>query len=619
MREKVVPRTQPGRAQRRCPTRRLARLCGTAGLLLIALPAAAIWAQSIEPDSGSGSAPLAPLVTVHGLVKDAVSGQPLARVLVTVDSRFGAGALTDGDGRFEISGVPAGSTAIQLEKPGFEDASDPQRSMMLTSSRGAPHSITAAADMPDLEFAMRPLNAIRGQIQLSTGDPAEKFRLELLAESIVDGREVWRTIAVALSNADGAYRFGGLSDGLYAVETQPSLDGEVDGIPSALNRTTPMVRNGYARTFYPDAREFSGSARIRLSGGQTIQANLSVKQEPFHLIRATVSGPGLDSVGHDTVLSVNGTSMTVARSGFDSQVLDTRGHALPYRAEFDSKSHMVQALLPDGDYILRVSAFGPSKPFVNSSGGIVSHVGNLMSGQTDVSVDGHAVTNLRIALGPENSSSLEVIVNHTNTQAPQPSDSGNGGGGIFISASQAVESGSEMNSMFAQGAVPGSLDTQPLAPGSYWLHTTVAQPGLCEASFTAGGANLGHEPLVVGLNGSSAPLTLTLRDDCASLKLSVPPAMTASAAGEGGERYVCVVPDFDSTTETRPVRLSASALNSYTLDGLTPGAYHVYVFSKTTDLPYRDPQAMAALNLQGQAVTLSPGATSSLVLEAPAQ
>lgn len=582
-----------------------------------------MWAQSPQPGSSDGSAPATPLVTVHGAVKNAANGEPLARVLVTVESRSGAGALTDGDGRFEISGVPAGGTAIELAKPGFQDASDPERSMVLVNSRGAPHTITAAADMPDLQFAMRPLNAIHGQIQLSTGDPAEKFRLELLAQSIADGRLVWHTIAVTESNADGAYRFGGISDGMYAVVTQPSMDGEDAGDLFASGSKTLLVRDGYARTYYPDAREFSGAAHIRLGGGQTAQANLSLKQEPFHLVRATVSGTGVDSITGPTRIAVQG-GVSFALSGMHADVLDRQGHEMPYHAQYDASSHTLQALLPDGDYTLRVTGLSPLHLSTSPSQGNLDALApirpdNNLAGQADVSVNGHAVGNLRIALGPESSAAIEAIVDRTNTQAPQPpagNGNGNGGEGILISASQAGDSTDMMNAQFAQGNSPGTLETMPLAPGSYWLHATVTQAGLCEASFTAGGANLAHEPLVVGQNGSTAPLTLTLRDDCASLKLAVPAAV--NQLGESRIYYIYVVPDFESTTDLRPTAMAASSFSSYTFDNLTPGPYHVYAFTRPTELPYRDAEAMAALNLQGQAITLSPGATSSLALEVPA-
>jgi hypothetical protein len=56
-----------------------------------------------------------------------------------------------------------------------------------------------------------------------------------------------------------------------------------------------------------------------------------------------------------------------------------------------------------------------------------------------------------------------------------------------------------------------------------------------------------------------------------------------------------------------------------TVDGLTPGNYHVYAFNHPVRLEYRNPAVLAALPTPGQAVTLSAGATSSLVLEVPGQ
>jgi hypothetical protein len=45
----------------------------------------------------------------------------------------------------------------------------------------------------------------------------------------------------------------------------------------------------------------------------------------------------------------------------------------------------------------------------------------------------------------------------------------------------------------------------------------------------------------------------------------------------------------------------------------------VYVFDVPMRLEYRNSSALASLPTQGQSVTLSPGATSNLILEAPGQ
>jgi hypothetical protein len=66
-----------------------------------------------------------------------------------------------------------------------------------------------------------------------------------------------------------------------------------------------------------------------------------------------------------------------------------------------------------------------------------------------------------------------------------------------------------------------------------------------------------------------------------------------------------------------PVTLRPSTGGTATLEDLTPGNYHVYAFNATARLEYRDRAVLAALPNQGQAVTLSAGTTSKLVLEAP--
>ena len=58
---------------------------------------------------------------VQGVVKNAATGEPLPRALVRIEGDATGGALTDGDGRFEISGVPIGPQAFQVIKPGFVD------------------------------------------------------------------------------------------------------------------------------------------------------------------------------------------------------------------------------------------------------------------------------------------------------------------------------------------------------------------------------------------------------------------------------------------------------------------------------------------------------------------
>jgi hypothetical protein len=113
------------------------------------------------------------------------------------------------------------------------------------------------------------------------------------------------------------------------------------------------------------------------------------------------------------------------------------------------------------------------------------------------------------------------------------------------------------------------------------------------------------------------PVEAVLRTDCASLALQLPSTAETNAAGEEPTYYVYAVPEFDSVAAVQPATLRPSAGGSATLTNLTPGSYLVLVFDAAHQLEYRNPSALATYGGRSQQVTLSPNATSSLLLELP--
>jgi len=166
---------------------------------------------------------------------------------------------------------------------------------------------------------------------------------------------------------------------------------------------------------------------------------------------------------------------------------------------------------------------------------------------------------------------------------------------------------------------PDQLEMYSAEPGPHWISTEVNDRSLCVDSFSAGGVNLAREPLNVALGASPPPMELTLRDDCAKLALTLPPALADFLPGEEPFYTVYVVPDFDTTADIPPMTVHPSSGATLTVDGLTPGSYHVYVFNEPVRLEYRNPAVLAALPTPGQQVSLSPGTTGNLMLEVPAR
>ena len=144
-------------------------------------------------------------------------------------------------------------------------------------------------------------------------------------------------------------------------------------------------------------------------------------------------------------------------------------------------------------------------------------------GRVEFSVAGRAITHLQIPLTTQRSNPIQVSVIRSGV-AQQTASNGGQQPPIVVMLSQASGSISDgMVTSYGEGYATGPIETSPdIGPGSYWVHTNIPQKTLCEASFTAGAASLAREPLVIALSGATAPLTLTLREDCASLKISLP-------------------------------------------------------------------------------------------------
>lgn len=568
----------------------------TLALLMLALLATASFAQG-PPAAKTG------LVTVHGVVRNTASGEPLARALVRIEGDASTGALTDSEGRFEISNVPAGQQAFTVTKPGFRDRPYAGGGMLLNDAIGPPHNILVADPMPDVEFSLAPTCSIHGQIELSTGDPAQGIVVELLRRMVQNGRATWMIASEMKANSEGAYRFAGLADGVYAIHSEPAMDTESPADFSARIDSASGPRSGYAGTFYPGTRDLAGAAKISLSNGDQAQANFTLTLEPFHRISGRVVFP-------------RGASGADAAPGFGIgvSVVDTAGRPLNYPSRYDPSTATFQLLAPDGAYTLsvrvqlRVPAGGSSR---------WDAMKEALTGAVDLSVSGQSISNVQIPLGALAGNQIQLTVRRSAT----PSPSVNRGGQIQIAAHQtggaiadAMTEG--MTTMFAQDLHPGTNPAAGLPAGSYWIQSYLSN-GLCEQSFTAGGANLAREPLLIGLSGAAPPMELTLRDDCAKLQLLPPQSVASTLAVEEPMYTVYVVPDFDTSVDLPLVTLRPSLGAGFTLDGLTPGSYHVYTFSAPVLLEYRNPAVLANLHTPGQAVTLSPGSTSQLVVEAP--
>jgi len=565
------------------------------------------------PQSTPPVAAPAVLTAVHGVVRNGATGAPLPRVLVRIEGGEIA-QLTDGEGRFELAGVAVGPQIIRLRKPGFLDRPYATEDLGYQGD-GPAHSVLVAVGMQGLNFTLTPTSAIHGRIELSTGDPAEGIQITLLKQMIRNGRAVWAQNGSTKTNGSGAYRFAGLPSGVYALFTRPTMESE----PAAtVAPRAKIAQNGYPSVFYPEAREFSGAARIRLKAGEQAEANLRLTLEPFYLVKVAAILPnGKPYGGHRS-------------EGFFSQgsagpvtVLDTTGRRLAYTGQFDSATNTFQVELPDGTYTLMVNVLSAeANSAIQVSTTIRSGRESFpFSGFAEFSVEGHPAADLHIPLSSMPSWPIHLSAIGSITQPAKTSSKTEKGlqAMVAVTAMEANEVSTDgaIGDASGEDAGPDLLELMGVSSGHYWISTQVNDRSLCVDSFSAGGVNLAREPLSVALGASPPPMELTLRDDCAKLALTLPPALADFLPGEEPFYTVYVVPDFDTTADIPPMTVHPSSGATLTVDGLTPGSYHVYAFNEPVRLEYRNPAVLAALPTPGQQVSLSPGMTGNLMLEVP--
>jgi hypothetical protein len=553
------------------------------------------------------------LSTVHGVVRNAASGEPLPRALVSIEGDASTGTLTDGEGRFELPSVPVGPQIFEVRKPGFYD---PAATGVRIGGRleSVTHNVLVAAETPDLVFTLVPAGSIHGQLELSTGDPGGAFSVLLMRQVVQHGRAEWARIREVYPDDAGFYRFFGLPEGLYIVCTESELESRSAATNIETGKGESVSLNGYPPTCYPNMREISSAGRIRLSAGEQTVANIQLTLEPYYTVTVAILDP-------------NGRPMAEQSGAPPGQkapspvpmFLDSENHILFYIPRFDAVTHSVQAALPDGSYTLAVTFAGDAPAAARDSEPTPGNKhAEYLAGFKGVTIAGHSVTDLRVPLSSQYGYPLHLRTQTNGARQSGAFPTGTLSSSLRVSLSYAgefsLEPGYEINP-FIDG--PEDFDMMVLPRFAYWVHTRVYRGDLCAGILSANGVNLVREPLVRVSSGSPAPLELTLRNDCATLNLSLPSAAAANLPGIEPVYTVYVVPDFDSTEDVEPLTLRPSSGGRVTVPSLTPGNYHVYTFTTPIELEYRNSAAMAQLPVTGQAVTLAPGDAGSLVLEVP--
>jgi Carboxypeptidase regulatory-like domain len=292
---------------------------------------------------------------IRGRVIAAAGDRPVAKAEVRARAaalRVDKPALTDANGRYEITELPAGRYTVSVTKPNYVRASYGQQRPL---GAGTPIDVAAGQVVAQINFSLQRTAAIAGRIVDELGDAATGVQVSALRQMFVNGERRLQNAGPSIMTNDlGEYRLFGLMPGQYFVSAT---------LRSNMYGADGNEQTAYAPTFYPGTGNPAEAQRVAVAAGQTISGiNLAL----LPVAPSRISGIVLDSRGQPmggayvNVLHRLGTSPMGGAGGAQARPDGT----------------FTIGGLPPGEYTLRASLMGGQDEFaaadVTIAGGDVS-------------------------------------------------------------------------------------------------------------------------------------------------------------------------------------------------------------------------------------------------------
>ena len=223
-----------------------------------------------QPAAASGTA------SIRGRVVQLDTGQPVRRVQIT--ARGGDtgnqtySAMTDAEGRFEITKVMAGRYQLAAAKPGYVPLQLGQRRPL---EPGRPLVVATGQRIDDVNFNLPRGSVIVGQVMDEYGDPVTGANVQVQRYRYVNGRRQLQLAGADPATDDrGQFRIFGLLPGEYYVSAAPptgmqaAMAAVAAGGVVAEALLAPATDAGYVRTYYPNSPSPTAAQPVSIGIGE---------------------------------------------------------------------------------------------------------------------------------------------------------------------------------------------------------------------------------------------------------------------------------------------------------------------------------------------------------------
>ncbi len=510
--------------------------------------------------------------TVAGQVTNAATGEPLAKVTVTLrrSRSFGPGvqrnyaATSDASGNFVVTGVAPGSYQLEARRTGFVNAVYGARRHM---GPGASLELGARERLEDVRLAMTPHAVMTGRVVAEDGEPLQYVQVQALRYSYGGGGKQWRTYGRAMTNDIGEYRMSGLPPGRYYVAASVMRTGErwmQGGLSDA--------EQAYVPTYYPGTVDPAAAAAIAVGAGEQLgNIDLRLAKSTTSLVRGRIS-PAPQATGRQRLMVL----------------LRARGLAV-------AQMNQPAAVSPDGEFEFRGVAPG-SYTLVAM---VPQRGGGGLAARVPLEVGTAPVENLSVVMSPPLPVAGTVRISGQEAAAA----------GVRISLRPREPFGFGMQSLTATAEAGGAFTFPAVTPDRYDL----AISGLPEGYYIQSATAAGRDVLLAGLDltsGNPGPIQVVLGANAGQAGGLVQNDRQEPVPGA----TVVLVPQEE---ERRPVRLYYHAVTTdetgaFVLDNLAPGTYKVYGWTEVEPGAYYDPDFMRPFENAGESLTIREGSREEI-------
>jgi len=510
-------------------------------------------------------APASPraITKISGIVINAVTGEPLPRALVTIESEQLA-TLTGADGRFEFSRVGDSQAIPSAEKPGFLNDSQAQ-------PESFPYGIPSTVVQNGTTFMipLMPAGILTGRVVDSNGDPMEGVVVTPIASIVVNGRRNLQPRLAATTRKDGVFRIDSMPPGSYFLEVALGSRLQARDKRSLPSLEAPPGADYPPLAFYPGVTDLTAALALDLRPGATIEADFTLAMVPAF----RVSGKVTDHAPQQYL-----QLFLVHPSG---QKLEVRNHFDANTGTFTFPN------VPAGEYRLVALCEGCN--------------GSSKYGETPVIVSSQDV---RVNVAVRELGSIKAEITEDSSQAPPAGDHENPSVEARLIPVHPLASQVTFHLMSIAGGETVVPNGFHIPPGAYRIEIKSEAPyHLASASY--GGQNLLREELVIRGDAAYQRLQMVVCRDGATLSGMVQPESKPAGA-------VLLVP----RSPLLPTRMAPiDKDNRYELLGIAPGDYDLFAFDQIDNLEYHDRSFLRAYEDRARHVSLHANQTESVTLD----